>query len=279
MSTHLGYRVFIAEPILQNTSERVPNGDQRMFSPLSSTLIYGDADAVLIDPPLTNDQADAVAEWVAATGRNLTYIVATHGHGDHWFSAALLAERFESHVFAAASTINQMHRNLAMRDGFWDRLFPNQIPASPVTATAVPDNRLTLEGHDLHIVEVGHSDTDDTSVVHVPDLHLVVAGDVIYNGVHQYLAESADGGRDAWRRAIDSVSQLHPRFIVAGHKNKELDDDAARTIAETREYLDTVDALLLRHDTALAFFNAMIERYPDRLNPGALWSGAQALYR
>ena len=40
------------------------------------------------------------------------------------------------------------------------------------------------------IVEVGHTDTDDTTVLHVPDLDLVVAGDVIYNGVHMYLARA-----------------------------------------------------------------------------------------
>lgn len=278
-SNPLEYSVFIAEPIPQNTTERVPNGDRRMFSPLSITMISGQTDAVLVDPPLTIDQAEAVGQWVASTGKNLTHIVATHGHGDHWFTANVLAERFHSHVVAAAGTITQMHRNVAMRPGFWDRLFPDQIPDTPVTAITPPGNRLTLEGHDLHIVEVGHSDTDDTSVVHVPDLQLVVAGDVIYNGVHQYLVESADGGRDAWRKAIDLVEKLHPRWIVAGHKNKELDDDAVRTIAATRGYLDTVDALVPEHDTALSFFRAMLERYPQLLNPGALWGGAQALYK
>ena len=60
-----------------------------------------------------------------------------------------------------------------------------------VTAVTVPDNRFTLEGHDLVIVEVGDTDSEDTSVLHVPDLELVVAGDVIYNGVHMYLAQGA----------------------------------------------------------------------------------------
>lgn len=63
---------------------------------------------------------------------------------------------------------------------------------------------------------MGHSDTDETSVVHVPSLQLVVAGDVIYNGVHQYLAESAGGGRDACRNAIDIVEGLRPRLICRG---------------------------------------------------------------
>jgi hypothetical protein len=60
----------------------------------------------------------------------------------------------------------------------------------------LPAEGLALEGHELHAVEVGHSDGDASTVLHVPALHLVVAGDDAYNNVHQYLA---DGGIDAVR--------------------------------------------------------------------------------
>lgn len=273
----ISYDVFVTNPV-PLASDPVPNGDRRMFSPLSITLISGERDAVLVDPPLTRSQADDVAAWIEASGKRLTHIFATHGHGDHWFTAGLLAERFGAQVVATAGTIEQMHRNVAIRGGFWDKLLPGLIPEAPVTATTPPGNRFELEGHELRIVEVGHSDTDETSVLHVPDLGLVVAGDVIYNGVHQYLVESKDGGRDAWRKAIDTVEALRPNLIVAGHKNKDLDDDAARAIAQTREYLDAVDELLPNHATALDFFNSMLERFPARLNPGALWSSSVALY-
>ena len=63
-----------------------------------------------------------------------------------------------------------------------------------MTAVTVPDNRFTLEGNDLVIVEVGYTDTDASSVLHVPDLGLVVAGDVIYNGAHLYLSETSLAG-------------------------------------------------------------------------------------
>lgn len=274
----LGYEVFIAEPIPLHASEPVPNGDRRMFSPLSVTMIYGERDAILVDPPLTLAQFTDVAEWVQASGKNLTHIFATHGHGDHWFTADLLAQRFGASVVATAGTIEQMKRNVAIRPHFWDKFLPDQLPETPITATTPAGNRLEIEGHELRIIEVGHSDTDETTVLYVPDLDLLVAGDVIYNGVHQFLVESKNGGLDAWRRAIDIVADLRPRFIVAGHKNKSLDDDADRTIVETREYLDAVDELLAQNDTALGFFDAMLERFPKRLNPGALWSGAVALY-
>jgi len=279
MSTDLGYEILVAESIPQNATQLLPNGDRPVWSPLSTTMIQGQSDAVLVDPPFTREQAQAVGDWVRASNKNLTHIFVTHGHGDHWFTAGMLADEFDAQIIATAGTIEQMHRNVALRDAVWDRLFPGQIPESNVTAVPAENNRIELEGRQLDVVKVGHTDTDATSVLHVPDLDLVVAGDTVYNGVHLYLAESADGGRDKWRSAIGMVESLNPRWIVAGHKNKDLDDSAARAISQTRDYLNTADELLPQHTTALGFFNAMVERFPDRLNPGALWLGAAALYR
>ena len=87
------------------------------------------------------------------------------------------------------------------------------------------------------------------------------AGDVISNGVHMYLAQSAVvGGFRPWREAIDKVEALEPRHVVAGHQNAQLDDDADRQIAEPRQYLDDADELLLTANTAVDFFDAKLER-------------------
>ena len=275
----LGYDVFVSESIPLALPDRLPNGGSRTWVPISTTLVYGEHDAVLIDPPLTAAQAVAVGDWVEASGKRLTHILATHAHGDHWFTAATLTDRFPgAQMTALAGTIEQMHRTLAARKDFWDRILPGQIPASPVTAVPAGGNRIQLENHELILVDVGHSDTDDTGVVHIPDLHVVVAGDVVYNGVHQFLVESGNGGRDAWRSAISVVEALAPRQIVAGHKIAGRDDDAARVIAESRRYLNDVDELLPRHPTPEDFFSAMLERHPGHLNASSLWGSAQALY-
>ena len=272
----LGYDVFVSDPPPQKGL--LPNGEPKRFSPVASTLIYGSQNAVLTDPAFTTDQARALGDWVAAMGRKLTDIFITHGHGDHWFAAGLLAERFGARVVATAGTIAQMHGNVAARPFLWDKLFSG-IPPSPVTAVTVRTNRFPLEGHDLVIVEVGHSDSADTSVLHIPDLEVVVGGDVIYNGVHMYLGASvAVGGFGPWRAAIDRVEALRPRHIVAGHQNKQLNDDANRLIAETRQYLDDAEELLRSEKTAVDFFNAKIKKYPNHLGRTVLWAGASAIY-
>ena len=102
---------------------------------------------------------------------------------------------------------------------------------------------------------------------------------MIYNGAHLYLGESVlVGGFGPWRDAIDRVEALKPWHIVCGHQNKHLDDDAERTIAETRQYLDDADECLRNEPTAVDFFTAMIERYPNHLARTVLWAGASAVY-
>ena len=94
-----------------------------------------------------------------------------------------------------------------------------------------------------------------------------------------FLAEGVlVGGFGPWREAIDKVEALRPKHIVAGHLNKALDDDAERTIAETRQYLDDADELLLTEKTAVDFFKTKIERYPNHPGRTVLWAGASALY-
>jgi glyoxylase-like metal-dependent hydrolase (beta-lactamase superfamily II) len=161
----LSYDVFINDPPPQDGL--LPNGEPKLFSPEASTLIYGSKDAVLTDPPLTADQARLLGDWVAGKRRNLTDIFITHGHGDHWFSAGPLAERFGARVVASAGTIAQMHASVALRPLLWDKVYTG-IPPTPVTAVTVPDNRLPLEGHELVIVEVGDTDSPDTSVLQRP---------------------------------------------------------------------------------------------------------------
>jgi glyoxylase-like metal-dependent hydrolase (beta-lactamase superfamily II) len=109
----------------------------------------------------------------------------------------------------------------------------------------------------------------------VPSLGLIVAGDVVYNGIHPYLAETTTPTRRDWIAALDKLAALQPRAVVAGHKNPAHDDDP-RQIAATRGYLRDFNRLAETSDTPRALFDAMIARHPDRANPGSLWGGAKA---
>jgi hypothetical protein len=95
----------------------------------------------------------------------------------------------------------------------------------------------------------------------------------VYNGIHLYLGETDTKSRLEWIATLDRLETLRPKAVVAGHKIPENDDDP-RIIDETRRYLRDFNRLNAETSTARELYDAMLEIYPDRANPGSLWGGA-----
>jgi hypothetical protein len=76
-----------------------------------------------------------------------------------------------------------------------------------------------------------------------------------------------------WISTFDKLEALKPKAVVAGHKVPENDDDP-RIIAETRQYLRDFNRLKAATVTARQLYDAMLDLYPDRVNPGSLWGTA-----
>jgi glyoxylase-like metal-dependent hydrolase (beta-lactamase superfamily II) len=250
-----------------------------MWVPTSATLIYGQRDAVLVDALLTVEQVNALVDWVAASGKNLTTIYVTHGHADHFFGIAALQSRFPNARAVSTPDAVRIMRQQASPEyvaNVWSVRFPGQIPDRLVIADELQGNVIDLEGRDLVVIEAGHTDTDHTTFLHVPSVGLVVAGDVAYNDVHPYLVESNAQTRREWIAALDTIESFNPRAVIAGHKKPEKDDSSG-IIEETRQYIRDFDRAIETSTTARELYDKMLELYPDRANPGSLWGSARAV--
>jgi glyoxylase-like metal-dependent hydrolase (beta-lactamase superfamily II) len=276
----LNWDVLVTPGIPIATSDLLPGMKQAMFQAIASTLIYGKRDAVLVDAFMTVKQADALVDWVVASGKNLTTIYITHGHGDHWFGNGALLERFPNARAVARPDVVRVMRQQAspeFLERFWKAGFPGQIPDRLIIAEELKGNVIDLEGHDLVAVELGHTDTDHTTCLNVPSVGLVVAGDAAYNDVHLYLAESNAETRREWISALDKIESLNPRAVIAAHKRPG-NDDNPRIIEETRQYIRDFDRIAEMTTTEQELYDKMLELYPNRVNPGwALWSSARAV--
>lgn len=281
--TRLQWDVFVTPSISVVTTDFAPGEHERPWPPISSTLIYGSRDAVLVDSFITLEQARTQADWIAAKGKNLTTIYASHGHGDHFLGASVLLERFPKARFVAVPSAIQVMKDQVSPEyveKFWESRFPNQLPKRLVIAEELRTNALELEGESLVVVPLSFTDTAGTTCLHVPSLDLIVAGDAAYNGVHPRLVESNQNHkRDEWLAALEKMESLKPRTVVAGHKNMKNDDDGLRVIRETRQYILNFQALAAKNTAAKELYYQMLYRYPDWLNRGALWSSVTALGR
>ena len=242
----------------------------------SATLIYGDRDAVLVDTFMTIGENQRLIDWIRAHDRNLTHIFLTHGHGDHVYGVGQLREAFpDVQAVATAGTVAEARREAGdeYRVGFFGRLFPGQIP-QPAIPTELAGDTIALEGHELRVIDTGHTDTTSTSVLWCPSLRLLVAGDVVYNGTHMFLGESTTASRREWITTLTKLKDLDPLHVIAGHKQPDGTDDPT-DIDESIQYLTDFNDAETRTTTPTDLYQAVLQEHPRRANPGSLWGAAK----
>nr|XP_001396365.2 metallo-beta-lactamase domain protein [Aspergillus niger CBS 513.88] len=240
-------------------------GEQSSFSPISCTLIHGDAEAVLVDTPISIAQTEDLVSWIKETapGKSLRYVYITHGHGDHWFGITVLRKHWPNiRALATPGTVAHMMEQLKPEifEGMWLSLFPgDQIPKSPEVAEAMESPVFEIECHKFRAVEVGHSDTYNTTVLH-------------------YFGEAnTREKRREWLRALRIIEALKPHTVIAGHKRAGT-VDGMFNLQKTRRYILDFEEVV---DSATSWKEAVEEmknRYPRRINPHAIIRGAMAAF-
>jgi len=256
-----------------------PGTDDLAWVTNTVTLIHGEHDAILVDPFLSVQHSKDLVDWLAEIGKNLIGVYITHAHGDHFLGLKLLLDRFpNARPFATASSVAGMQKQIDpdFIKSFWEPRFPSQVPSQLSAPEILEGDTLYLEGEELQVVELGHTDTPNSTALYVHSIGLVVSGDAVYNNTHPYLAECDDKARGEWLRALDKIEALTPKAVVAGHG--VLDPNSSpRHIAETRSYIRDFNRVAVSTSTATDLYEKMLALYPNRVNPGSLWATAKAL--
>ncbi len=266
--------------VFTSPTRPLPDGAST-FSPITSTLVFGPTEAIVVDSQVHRDDVEALADTIEATDRTLIAVVATHGHADHCFGTSRLQQRFPGARFVATPSVAAYLRNHLDRE---TKMAAGAFGDHAVALTTAPEtlngNVLHVDGNDVRLIDVGQGDISPSAVVHVPSLDAVIAGDVAYNGIHQMLGLSGPLQWDAWLASVDAVEDLRPTIVVAGHKKADADDDATRVLECTRSYIRDFAAAFAAATTYEDLVAAMTSRYPDHENLTTLhYSAYQAVRR
>ena len=240
-----------------------PFGEPLGFDPITSTLIFGEHDAVLVDAMTTVAEAEALADWIALHNRNLETIYITHAHFDHFYGLGILLDRFpRARAIATPKAVEgiQMYLSPSVQQ-LARRMFPGQVPTKLVGPEPHEDDTFTLEGHELRILEQGRTDCPDSTSLYVPSIGLVVAGDVVYNQCRMYVGDTTPESRKNWIAALDRLAALNPVIVVAGHK-KPGAPDSPSAIQDTKRYLQDFDRVQKTAKSDQELFDQMTELYP-----------------
>jgi glyoxylase-like metal-dependent hydrolase (beta-lactamase superfamily II) len=259
----LGFNIFTAPGKAVVGERPKPFGPPLGWDPMTSTLIYGDYDAVLIDALTTVSEANALAEWIRLHHRNLTTIYITHGHPDHFYGLSVLLDRFpDATAIATPKSVELIEQTRPLVSPLMQQMFPGQLPTKITMPQPYSDDTFSLEGHELRIIEQGRTDALHSTSLHIPSIDLVVGGDVLYNQCHMYVGDTTAESREKWIAALDRLAAMHPKIAVAGHK-KTGAPDTPDAIEDSKNYLRDFGLLKESANSDEEVFDQMTKLYPE----------------
>ena len=245
---------------------------------VTSTLIYGATEAVLVDAQFQNSEAEKLADRIAATGKRLKAILISHPDDDHYIGLAVLRQRFPgTPIYMSAAALSEFKRTSARYLAGSRSFQPSETPDSLPTPELLPSRQLLIDGAAVEVVTdvQGDAFVPSNSFVWVPSLRAVVAGDIVFNGVHVWLANSNQRTRTAWRHSLDRIAALHPRVVVAGHKRDAGLEDSPDAVDATRAYLTAFERAVHDASNADEVVAAMRQGFPDLSLAGILTRAAR----
>ncbi len=260
----LSVNVFTAPSKAMVGERPKPFGEALAFDPITSTLIFGENDAVLVDAMTTVAEAEALAAWIALHNRNLETIYITHAHFDHFYGLGVLLEHFPAaRAIATPNTLKAMQMSFTPSvERLARHMFPGQVATNLVAPERYEQDTFTLEGHELRIIQQGRTDSPDSTSLYVPSIGLIVAGDVVYNQCRMYVGDTTLESRKNWIADLDRLAALNPKIVVAGHKKPGVPDSPS-AIQDTKRYLEDFDRVQKSASSDQDLFDQMTALYPD----------------
>ncbi len=233
---------------------------------VTSTLIYGKGEAILVDSQFRISQAKKLADQVAARGRRLKAIIITHPDYDHYIGTAVLHERFpDTPIYMTADALEEFKRTSGEELAKKKASAPSETPDTLPTPEVLPTTIFTVDGETVEVIKDFQGDVLKTtnSFVWIPSLRAVIAGDIVFNGVHVWLGDSSPESRRAWHDSLQLIATLQPRVVVAGHKKNAGVPDSPQAVASMEKYLDDFESARKAASSADELVAVMKQKYGD----------------
>lgn len=244
-------------------------GEQAIF-PVSSVIVSGNKDAILIDAQFGKAQAEQLVQRLRASGKRLTTIYISHGDPDYYFGLDTVTQAFpKAKVLASAETLAHIRQTMDAKLAYWGPLMGADKPAQLVLPEALKGQRLMLEGRALEVVGLD-GPQPERSFVWIPSIKAVVGGVVVSQNIHVWMADTQTPKSHAdWLGTLARIQALAPRTVVPGHylgqSNHSLD-----AVRFTADYIRAFDAETSEAKNSGALIQAMKQRYPKLADESSL---------
>nr|AEH59055.1 putative beta-lactamase type II [Lysobacter sp. ATCC 53042] len=192
-------------------------GEKGVF-PVSSELVVGEREVLLIDAQFQRSDAQALVEKIRATGKTLGTVYISQSDPDYYFGLDTIRAAFpDARILATPQTVAAIRESMQGKLAYWGPILKDNAPRQLILPEALQGDTLTLEGRTLKIQGLRGPDPART-YLWIPSLKTVAGGVVVSSGGHVFMADTqTPASRQGWLKTLRGIQALKPARVIPGH--------------------------------------------------------------
>src|SRR6266853_516041 len=243
----------------------------------NSVIIEGKHEVMLVDAQLTKTNAERVLREITKTHKPLSIIYITHEHADHFLGLEVFKEAYPKvRIIATSAVVERIAQVYQEKITKWAQLLGSGATSHVVAIGKVDGPVITFENSQIAVVKNIQGDTNENTMLWIPGQRILVAGDVVFNNMHVYTADTDSKARGKWLNSLQKIRELKPSVVIPGHSKVGAPLDASTAVDFTRNYLLVFEEELKKAKDGDGLINTMKEKFPSSDLLLAIERGAKA---
>jgi glyoxylase-like metal-dependent hydrolase (beta-lactamase superfamily II) len=244
---------------------------------VNSVIIEGTHEVMLVDAQLTKTNAERVLQEIKETKKPLSIIYMTHEHADHFLGLEVFREAYPGvRIIANSEVVDRINKVYQEKIDKWKKILGSGATSQVVAIEKFDGNLIEFEGSKIVVLKNIRGDTDENTMLWIPEQRILIAGDVLFNNMHVYTAETDSKAREKWLNSLQKIREFKPSVVIPGHSKVGAPLDASSAVDFTENYLLVFEEELKKAKDADSLINAMKEKFPSADLLLALERGAKA---
>lgn len=251
-------------------------GNNSVF-PVSSEIISGSSEVVLIDAQFQKNDAQQLVDKIKKLNKKLTTIYISHSDPDYYFGLDTLTSAFpEAKVIATANTVDAIKATKDGKLAYWGGVLKDEAPTHVIVPEVIKGDYFTVDGEKLEIKGLDGVSPDRT-YLWVPSLKAVVGGVIVSDNIHVWVADTqTEESRKNWLQTLKDIKALNPATVVPGHFTGASKLDVA-TVSFTQKYLQDFESAYKTSKNSGELIQKVAAKYPQLDDKSSLELSAKVI--
>ncbi|HXO98718.1 MAG TPA: MBL fold metallo-hydrolase [Chthoniobacterales bacterium] len=243
----------------------------------NSVIVEGEHEVMLVDAQLTKTSAEQVLQQIQETQKPLSIIYITHEHADHFLGLEVFREAYPRvRIIANSEVVDRINKVYQEKIDKWKKILGSGATSHVVAIEHFDGTFIKFESSKIEVLKNIQGDTDENTMLWIPGQRILIAGDVLFNDMHVYTAETDSKARGKWLNSLQKIRELKPSVVIPGHSKVGAPLDASTAADFTENYLLAFEEELRKAKDSDSLIDAMKGRFPSADFTLALERGAKA---